>query len=107
MLETDHRGVERLLGRLGDSDPGPERDRLVTRLADSLAVHMRFEEEALYPVLAGADSELAEEAEIEHGLAREGLARLRQLTAAPGFGAALDMIEAGIAHHVEEEEHEA
>ena len=52
------------------------------------------------------DHETEEEAETEHDLARDGIAKLRELSAAPGFGAAVDMLAAGIKHHVEEEEQE-
>jgi hemerythrin-like domain-containing protein len=50
--------------------------------------------------------EEAEEAGVEHGLAREGLADLRRLVDEPGFGAAVAMLTAGIRHHVKEEEQE-
>jgi hemerythrin-like domain-containing protein len=68
---------------------------------------MEIEENILYPIVAkevGAEDE--EEAEIEHSLAREGLAKLAERVAKPGFGAAVEMLKAGIAHHVEEEETE-
>jgi hypothetical protein len=48
----------------------------------------------------------AKEADIEHGLARDGLDKLQQLVDEPGFGAAVAMLTAGIKHHVKEEEHE-
>jgi hypothetical protein len=50
----------------------------------------------------GAEDE--EEAEVEHGLAREGLQKMMSMLEAPGFGAAVEMLKGGIAHHVEEEE---
>ena len=107
MLEADHRHVERLLDRLADSEAGPEREELVVSLSKSLSAHMAFEEKSIYPLLLDLDAEMTEEAEIEHGLARNGLDRMSQLTDVPGFGAALDMVKAGIAHHVEDEEEEA
>ena len=50
--------------------------------------------------------EEAKEANVEHGLAREGLTDLGRLVDEPGFGAAVAMLTAGIRHHVKEEEHE-
>jgi len=44
------------------------------------------------------DHETAEEAEIEHGLAREGITKLNELVSAPGFGAAVEMLKGGIGH---------
>ncbi len=68
---------------------------------------MRIEERLVYPLVPKVlGDEAAEEAEIEHGLARKGLAELKKLQDAPGFGASVAMLTAGIKHHVKEEEHE-
>jgi hemerythrin superfamily protein len=107
LLEQDHREVERLLDQLAESDPGAERQHALQQLTDALTVHMRFEESEIYPLVATEmDDETAAEAEIEHGLARDGLAKLAELVSAPGFGAAVEMLKGGIGHHVEEEEDE-
>jgi len=104
MLKKDHRDVERLLERLGDAE-GSERHQLLEVLDRSLQLHMRMEEELLYPLVPQIeDQETEQEAEIEHGLARDGVSKLRALVDAPGFGAAVDMLKGGISHHVEEEE---
>jgi len=107
LLENDHRTVESMLEELADSSPGPEREQLVDKLATALRVHMGFEEEAVYPLLASLDAEMEEEAEVEHRLAREGMTKMAELLDAPGFGAAVEMVKAGIGHHVQEEEQEA
>ena len=68
---------------------------------------MKIEEQDVYPLVArllGKDE--AQEANIEHGLARDGLDKLEDLVDQPGFGAAVAMLTAGIKHHVKEEEHE-
>jgi hemerythrin-like domain-containing protein len=68
---------------------------------------MRVEERYVYPIVPELiDEESETEAEIEHGLARDGLRQLRSLVDKPGFGAAVAMVTAGIKHHVKEEEHE-
>jgi hemerythrin superfamily protein len=107
LLENDHRTVESMLEELAESSPGAEREQLVDKLATALQVHMSFEEQAVYPLLASLDDEMEQEAEVEHRLAREGLTKMAELVEAPGFGAAVEMVKAGIAHHVEEEEQEA
>jgi hemerythrin superfamily protein len=107
MLESDHRVVERLLELLASSEPGPERDTALAELVASLSLHMQFEEAEIYPLLEQVDAEMEQEAEVEHGLAREGLAKLQELAAQPGFGAAVEMLKGGISHHVDEEETEA
>lgn len=107
LLEADHRRVESILQALAESEEGPERDRLVKQLVASLTVHMEFEEQAVYPLMRELDAEMEEEGEIEHGLARDGLTKVVELANEPGFGAVVDMLTAGIAHHVEDEEEEA
>lgn len=107
LLKADHRTVKQLLTRLADSEEGPDRERMVAEVSSALSLHMQIEESLVYPLVArdvGEDEE--EEAEIEHGLARDGLAKMAELVAKPGFGAAVEMLKAGIAHHVEEEETE-
>jgi hemerythrin-like domain-containing protein len=107
MLESDHRQVARMLQTLADSEPGAEREELVRQLTLAFEVHAQFEETAVYPLVTEVmGSETETEAEVEHGLAREGLAKLSELVAAPGFGAAVEMLEGGITHHVDEEEGE-
>jgi hemerythrin superfamily protein len=107
MLEQDHREVKRLLSELAESDEGEQRAVMLEKLTTALTLHMRFEESEIYPlVVKEIDRESAQEAEIEHGLARDGLAKLNELASQPGFGAAAEMLKAGIGHHVEEEEGE-
>ena len=88
-------------------------DRLVplglngVKVTQALELHMEIEERDIYPVVQRVvGKEEAEEAGIEHRLAREGLAEVRRLVDEPGFGAAVAMLTAGIRHHVKEEETE-
>ena len=108
MLQADHRRVEALFARIQATDGG-ERAELVQQLLLALRVHMELEESHVYPLLGDeVDADLAEEAEVEHQLARDGLAQLEELTPEePGFDGALVMVMAGIEHHVMEEESEA
>lgn len=108
MLQADHRRAEALFLRIGSTE-GSERAEAVRELVSALRVHMQLEERHVYPLLgAEVEADLAEEAEVEHQLARDGLAQLEELTPdEPGFDAALTMVVAGIEHHVQEEEGEA
>jgi hemerythrin superfamily protein len=107
ILKADHREVEQLLGRLADTDEGRERDALVAEVVTKLTAHMDAEESIVYPSVAEqVGAEDAEEADIEHGLVRTALEQLQAMTAVPGFGAVVEMLKAGIAHHVQEEEQE-
>jgi len=106
-LTQEHRKAEALMAKLAQSDEGPERQTTLDELREALTTHMAVEEQFLYPIVASvAGQETETEAETEHGLAREGLAKLDELVGEGGFGAAVAMLQAGIGHHVEEEEHE-
>ncbi len=107
ILKRDHREVARMLKTLEGSKPGARRRQTVEKLTAALELHMEIEERDIYPVVQRVvGNEEAEEAGVEHALAREGLADLRRLVDEPGFGAAVAMLTAGIRHHVKEEEQE-
>ncbi len=105
-LESEHREVEQLFAKLEKAQGEPEQLQLVTQLEAALSKHMEVEETQVYPEVARLDEEMEQEAETEHELGREGIAKLKQLIGKPGFGAAVAMTQAGIEHHVEEEETE-
>lgn len=105
ILKADHREVRKLLTTLVDTEEGSEREQLVREVEQALSLHMMIEEQLLYPRIAQEiGSEDEEEAEIEHGLARDGVSKLVEMVDKPGFGAVVEMLKAGIEHHVEEEE---
>jgi iron-sulfur cluster repair protein YtfE (RIC family) len=106
-LMKEHREAEELIAKLEESEPGQQRTALIDELASALHKHMEVEEQFLYPIVAEViGEEDAEEGNNEHDLAREGLEKLYELADEPGFAAALDMVKAGIDHHVEDEEDE-
>jgi hemerythrin-like domain-containing protein len=107
ILKRDHREAVEMLKTLDASKPGARRRQLVDKLTQALELHMEIEERDVYPIVQRVvGAEEAEEAGVEHGLAREGLAEVRRLVDAPGFGAAVAMLTAGFRHHVKEEEQE-
>jgi hemerythrin superfamily protein len=106
-LESEHRKAERLLKKLSKAQDARTQRPLVDELLAAMAQHMETEETQVYPALRAIDSEMGEEAQIEHGLARQGLATMAKMVGKPGFGASVEMVQAGIKHHVEEEEQEA
>lgn len=107
LLEADHRRVEELFEAIEEAE-GDERTPLIRELETSLHAHMELEEQVLYPAMAPVTGEeVVEEGSTEHELARKALADAVALSPdQPGFGAALDAVKAGIAHHVDEEEQE-
>jgi hemerythrin-like domain-containing protein len=106
-LTKEHREAEKLMKQLSDSAPGAKRERVLDELVDALNVHMLVEEQYLYPIVDRVLGHKTEqEAETEHSLALHGLVTLQDLIKEPGFGAAVDMLQAGVGHHVKEEENE-
>src|SRR4051794_6481522 len=107
ILKRDHREVAEMLKTLEASKPGARRRTTVGKLVASLELHMEIEERDVYPLVRErVGEEEAEEANVEHRLAREGLSEVQRLVDEPGFGAAVAMLSAGIRHHVKEEEQE-
>jgi hemerythrin superfamily protein len=107
ILEADHREVETLFRKISRAE-GAERAPMIEELVSSLTGHMDLEEAVVYPAMEPVTGEEAvTEAETEHGLARKLLQDVVDLGPdEPGFGAALAALEAGISHHVKEEEEE-
>lgn len=106
-LEREHRTVEGIFKKLEKAHEESTQRPLVDQLSVALGQHMEKEESIVYPALEAIDGEMGEEARIEHSLARDGLNTLQGMIGMPGFGAAVAMLQAGIEHHVEEEEEEA
>jgi hemerythrin superfamily protein len=109
MLEKDHRKVETLFEQIKGSK-GAARAKHVERLVADLRLHMKVEESIVYPAIAkqvdGGD-DMVEEAKTEHKGAKKALDDVEKLSPdKPGFDGALTMLEAGISHHVAEEEGE-
>jgi hemerythrin superfamily protein len=109
VLEQDHRKVEKLFEQIKGSK-GAARAKYVERLVSDLRLHMKVEESIVYPAIAKQvddGDDMVEEAKTEHKGARKVLDDVEKLSPnKPGFDGALTMLEAGISHHVEEEEDE-
>ena len=83
LLKQDHRAVEALFDEFEDADESEQSD-LATRICQLLTVHTQIEEEYLYPQAKDAfdedDDETVYEAEIEHGSAKELIAKIEAAT---------------------------
>ena len=113
LLKKDHDDVdalfkeyELLAKRDGDAD---ERRAISTRICGMLAVHAIIEEEIFYPAARKADVEanLLDEAQIEHGSAKELIAEIGAAKPSePLYDARVKVLGEYIRHHVKEEENE-
>ena len=107
ILKKDHAEAKKILTELGKSKPGKGRHEMVAKVTAALELHMSIEESLVYPLVEKAEgAKVRHEADVEHGLAREGIATMQKMVDEPGFGAAAESLLGGILHHVREEESE-
>ncbi len=113
LLKQDHDDVDALFKDYqlladGDGDAG-DRRALSTQICGMLAVHAMIEEEIFYPAArkANVDQDLLDEAEIEHGSAKELIAQIGAAQASDSlYDARVKVLCEYIRHHVKEEEGE-
>jgi hemerythrin-like domain-containing protein len=112
LLESDHAEVKALFKRfekLGEDGPRGEKEAIVRDACAKLTVHAAVEEEIFYPAareVPEADA-LLNEAEVEHGTARDLIGKLDEMSADDEmFDANFTVLAEYIEHHVKEEEGE-
>jgi hypothetical protein len=96
---------------LADDSQASSADKrtLSTEICGMLAVHAMIEEEIFYPAarLAQVDASLLNEAEIEHGSAKELIAQIGATQPSDQlYDARMKVLSEYIRHHVKEEENE-
>ena len=113
LLKKDHDDVDALFKDYqmlaeGKGDSG-DRRALSTRICGMLAIHALIEEEIFYPAARDAkvEPDLLDEAEIEHGSAKQLIAEIGAAKASdPLYDARVTVLGEYIRHHVKEEESE-
>lgn len=106
VLMQQHREAEQMLTQLKGT--GGENVELLETAGQDLRIHMKLEEDLLYPFLRQNlpnGDELMAEANKEHQEAKEALAQVETATGSQ-FETALQTLTEGVLHHVEEEEGE-
>jgi len=111
LLKQDHRTVEALFKEFERADE-EEQSAIAQRVCQLLTVHATIEEELLYPAAKEAFAEeeaddLVNEAEVEHGSAKELIAKIEGMGNDDAhFKATVTVLGEYIKHHVKEEEGE-
>jgi hemerythrin-like domain-containing protein len=111
LLKQDHRTVSALFEEFEKADE-EEQSAIAQRVCQLLTVHATIEEELLYPAAKQAledeeDDDLVNEAEVEHGSAKELIAKIEGMTGDDEhFKATVTVLGEYIKHHVKEEEGE-
>ena len=110
LLKADHREVDELVQRY-DSARSDRKAALAQQICMALKVHAQIEEEILYPaareVLGGDDSDLVDEAAVEHATIKRLITDVEASSPSePLFDAKVTVIGEYVKHHVKEEEGE-
>jgi len=113
LLTRDHADVKKLFKKyekLADAEAdGEERQALAEQICDMLTVHATIEEEIFYPAAREADveSDLLDEAEVEHASAKDLIAQIKAMGPDEElYDAKVKVLGEYIDHHVQEEEGE-
>jgi len=113
LLTRDHADVKKLFKeyeKLADAEAdGEERQALAEQICDMLTVHATIEEEIFYPAAreAEVESDLLDEAEVEHASAKDLIAQIKAMGPDEElYDAKVKVLGEYINHHVQEEEGE-
>ena len=106
LLEAQHREVEDLFSKLERTKDAAKREAIFVELADNLAIHTMIEERHFYPAVRekGAEDGAFETFE-DHLTIKRALNALLDLDVEDdAFDEKLDILQAEVEHHVEQEE---
>ncbi|HYF19947.1 MAG TPA: hemerythrin domain-containing protein [Ramlibacter sp.] len=115
LLDADHRAVKKMFKEFEELTQSRARSaaqkkmELARQICQELTVHAQLEEEIFYPALRAAmkDTDLLDEAEVEHQSAKDLIAQI-EAAAEPDekFEAKVKVLGEYIDHHVKEERSE-
>lgn len=113
LLDADHVAVKKLFTaykKLCDAHASSdEKEKIATQICQALTVHAQIEEEIFYPQVREAinDDALLDEAEVEHGTAKDLMAQLADMSPDDDlYDAKVTVLGEYIDHHVQEERDE-
>ena len=115
LLDADHKNVKKMFSayeEMTSSKSASARDKrrdLAMQICMELTVHTQIEEEIFYPAVREAikDTDLLDEANVEHASAKDLIAQLQDATEVDDmFDAKVKVLGEYIDHHVNEERNE-
>jgi len=110
MLMADHKRVKKLFSdfdKLKEEGGDDEKSAIVDQICNELKIHTELEEEIFYPAVRKAidDSDLMDEALVEHAGAKDLIAQLEDASPEDDlYDAKVTVLGEQIDHHVKEEE---
>jgi hemerythrin superfamily protein len=110
LLKSDHKKVKALFSEFDKlKDDGADEDKaaIVAQICNELKIHTAIEEEIFYPAVRNAieDSDLMDEALVEHAGAKDLIAQLEDAAVDDDlYNAKVTVLGEQIDHHVKEEE---
>jgi hemerythrin-like domain-containing protein len=109
VLKEDHQAVKQLFTRFERANAESEKERLGEKICNELKLHTRLEEEMFYPAVreALADSDLVNEAEVEHASAKDLINQIEATSPSDErYEALVTVLAEYVRHHINEEENE-
>lgn len=109
LLKADHKEVDTMFKEFEKTEDDTRKQELADKICKALSVHAQIEEEIFYPAAYDALDEegddMLDEAEVEHGSAKDLIAQIEASSAGePLFDAKVTVLGEYVRHHVEEEE---
>ena len=109
MLRQDHQKVMELFDKFEKTRQDERKQALAQQICMELTVHAQLEEELFYPALREAirQTDLIDEADVEHQSAKELIAKIQGSSAGDDmFDAQVKVLGEYVRHHVKEEQGE-
>ena len=109
LLRQDHQRVLELFDRFENVRGNDRKERLAEQICRELQIHATIEEEIFYPAVREAidDSDLMDEATVEHQSAKELIAQIEAMSADDDlYDAKVTVLGEYVRHHVKEEQGE-
>lgn len=109
MLIKDHQNVQKLFRQFEKAESPQQKAEIAEQACNELTVHAELEEQLFYPAVREAidDTDLLDEAEVEHSVATDLIEKLKGMDAADEeYAATFKVLGEYVNHHIREEEEE-
>jgi hemerythrin superfamily protein len=107
LLIADHEKVERIFAEIEGAESDAQRSGLAAQLIKELTDHTELEETIVYPFIRANVPDgpaLIDDANHEHGEARQLMAKLSATSETPDFDKVVADLKKAVQHHVKDEE---